>query len=92
MMRCTPNRLDLIGHAASSTAARAVAVQDFDVVAGALRQQALLQVRHDLLRRLQLRLSGAGLWGFPNITRNPYSPWKEYKSNTLNICNCPGCL
>ncbi len=84
-MRCILNQLDLFGDAAASTAAGATAVQEYDLVAEDLRRQALLQVRHDLLRRVQLRLSGAGLWGLPNIIRNPDGPWKEYRSSILNI-------
>jgi len=84
-MRCTPKQLDLFGGAATSAAAGAAAVQEYDLVAEDLRQQALLQIRRDLLRRVQLRLLGAGLWGLPNIIRNPDGPWKEYRSGILNI-------
>ncbi len=48
-------------------------------------QQLLLEARLSLLRDVQLRLIRLGLWGFPNVIRNPDGPWKEYRASILDL-------
>ena len=55
-----------------------------DVVAEALRQEAAAMRRRAFLQAVQLRLAGQGLWGFPNLIRNPGGPWRERQGLLLH--------
>ena len=55
-----------------------------DVLAEALRQEAARLARHAFLRDVQLRLMPLGLWGFPNLVRNPEGPWRECRGRLLD--------
>ena len=63
---------------------RTEAEQEMDLVAEALRQEAARLQRHAFLRDVQLRLMPLGLWGFPNLVRNPGGPWRECRGLLLD--------
>ncbi len=87
MGRRAPAQLDLFAGAAppaATTLPAAEAEQGVDVLAEALRQEAARLARHAFLRDVQLRLMPLGLWGFPNLVRNPGGPWRECRGLLLD--------
>lgn len=77
-----PNQLDLFSTATDAVGGTS---SGFAATADAEAHQRLLEARYDLLRRAQFRLSGLGLWGFPNMVRNPDGPWTAYRSSMLDL-------
>ena len=83
-------QLDLFAgtHAAAAPTAAAAPVSraepGLDVLAEALRQEAAGMLRRSFLQAVQLRLAGQGLWGFPNLIRNPGGPWRERQGLLLH--------
>ncbi len=87
MGRRSVPQLDLFAGAAIHAAATlpvAEIGQELDVVAEALRQEAARLERKAFLRAAQLRLTAQGLWGFPNLVRNPDAPWRQCRGLLLD--------
>jgi len=87
MSRRAVTQLDLFTGATTAVAATlpdAGIGQELDVVAEALRQEAARLERNAFLRTIQLRLMKQGLWGFPNLVRNPDGPWRECRGRLLD--------
>ena len=87
MGRRAAAQLDLFVGAATPAATTVPATEadrELDVVAEALRQEAARLERHAFLRNVQLRLMSQGLWGFPNLVRNPGGPWRECRGLLLD--------
>ncbi len=78
-------QLDLFAGAVPVAATLPIAArQELDVVAEALRQEAARLERNAVLRAAQLRLMAQGLWGFPNLVRNPDAPWRQCRGLLLD--------
>jgi hypothetical protein len=87
MNRRAVAQFDLFMGAATPSAATLPDVeigQELDLVAEALRQEAARLERNAVLRTIQLRLMKQGLWGFPNLIRNPDGPWRECRDLLLD--------
>jgi hypothetical protein len=66
-----------------------------DAAAAALKlkiaESDAIERRHTCLRLIQERLTAEGLWGYPNLIRNPDGPWKEWQGaaaspDAHNLC------